>query len=90
LKADRFDYWLSVGALPTEKVRVLISKYGTNGTHRDRQRAAIERLRTNLRQAPPPMAVPRPEKSPKDAPRTESEPAAEQAGSADSGEGGSE
>jgi small subunit ribosomal protein S16 len=27
LKADRVDYWLSVGALPTEKVKVLIDKF---------------------------------------------------------------
>ena len=27
MKTDRIDYWLSVGALPTEKVKVLIDKY---------------------------------------------------------------
>lgn len=27
MKADRIDYWLGVGALPTEKVKVLIDKY---------------------------------------------------------------
>ena len=27
LKADRVKYWMSVGALPTEKVQVLINKY---------------------------------------------------------------
>jgi small subunit ribosomal protein S16 len=27
MKAERIDYWLSVGALPTEKVKVLIDKY---------------------------------------------------------------
>ena len=44
LKAERVDYWLSVGALPSEKVAVLIKKYGTNGTHVDAQKAALERL----------------------------------------------
>lgn len=44
LKTDRIDYWLSVGATPSEKVAVLIKKYGTNGTHIDAQRAALERL----------------------------------------------
>ena len=33
LKAERVDYWLSVGAQPSDKVRVLIKKVGTNGTH---------------------------------------------------------
>jgi small subunit ribosomal protein S16 len=33
LKAERVDYWLSVGAQPSDKVRVLIKKFGTNGTH---------------------------------------------------------
>lgn len=27
MKADRIDYWLSVGAQPTEKVKILIDKY---------------------------------------------------------------
>ena len=44
LKADRIDYWLSVGAQPTEKVAVLIKKYGSQGTHVDLQKTALERL----------------------------------------------
>jgi small subunit ribosomal protein S16 len=44
LKADRIDYWLSVGALPSEKVAVLIKKYGTNGTHTEQQKAALEKV----------------------------------------------
>ena len=44
LKADRVDYWLGVGAEPSEKVAVLIKKYGTNGTHVAAQKAALERL----------------------------------------------
>lgn len=44
LKAERIDYWLSVGALPSEKVATLIKKYGTNGTHVAAQQAALERL----------------------------------------------
>jgi small subunit ribosomal protein S16 len=63
LKADRIDYWLSVGAQPSEKVRVLIKKYGTNGTHVSQQQAAMERLKTSKPQAPPPMVVPRPKKA---------------------------
>ncbi len=44
LKTDRIDYWLSVGAQPSEKVAILIKKYGTNGTHKPQQEAALERL----------------------------------------------
>jgi len=44
LKTERVDYWLGVGALPSEKVAVLIKKYGTNGTHVEEQKAALARL----------------------------------------------
>lgn len=44
LKADRVDYWLSVGAQPSEKVKVLIKKYGTNGSHLDAQQQAKDRI----------------------------------------------
>ncbi|HXV74228.1 MAG TPA: 30S ribosomal protein S16 [Sphingomonadales bacterium] len=44
LKAERIDYWLGVGAQPSEKVAVLIKKYGSKGTHIDAQKAAVERL----------------------------------------------
>ena len=44
LKRDRVDYWLSVGAKPTEKVAVLIKKYGTDGTHVEAQRTALDRM----------------------------------------------
>ena len=44
LKSDRVDYWLSVGAQPSEKVAVLIKKYGAEGTHLEKQRAALERI----------------------------------------------
>lgn len=33
LDAARVDYWLSVGAQPSDAVRVLIKKYGSKGTH---------------------------------------------------------
>ncbi|MHB8972558.1 MAG: 30S ribosomal protein S16 [Pirellulaceae bacterium] len=62
LKAERIDYWLGVGAQPSEKVQVLIKKFGTNGTHLEQQRAALERLKTAKPKAPPPMVVPRPKK----------------------------
>lgn len=55
LKGERIDHWLSVGAQPTEKVAVLIKKYGTNGTHLDAQKEALERLgkRKEYTPAPP-------------------------------------
>lgn len=43
LVADRVDYWISVGAQPSEKVAVLIKKYGSKGTHVEQQKAAIEK-----------------------------------------------
>lgn len=45
LNGERVSYWLSVGAQPTEKVKVLIKKYGANGTHLEKQREALERLK---------------------------------------------
>ena len=44
LKAERVDYWLGVGAQPSDKVAVLIKKYGSQGTHIDAQKAALEKL----------------------------------------------
>jgi small subunit ribosomal protein S16 len=44
LKADRVAYWLGVGAQPSDKVAVLIKKYGPNGTHVEKQKAALEKL----------------------------------------------
>jgi len=44
LKGERIDYWLGVGAKPTQKVGTLISKYGSQGTHLEKQEAAIGRL----------------------------------------------
>ncbi len=44
LKKDRVDYWLSVGAQPSEKCAILIKKFGTNGTHIEAQKAALDQL----------------------------------------------
>lgn len=44
LNGERVDYWLGVGAQPSEKVAVLIKKYGTNGTHAEANSAAMEKL----------------------------------------------
>lgn len=44
LNGERINYWLSVGAKPTQKVGTLIKKYGAEGTHLDAQTEAIARL----------------------------------------------
>ena len=41
---ERVNYWLSVGALPSEKVQILIKKYGEGGTHADQAKAAREKM----------------------------------------------
>ncbi len=43
-RRERVDYWLGVGAQPSEKVAVLLKKYGTDGTHVTAQAAALDRL----------------------------------------------
>ena len=62
LRGDRIDYWLSVGAQPSEKVAVLIKKYGTNGTHLEEQKAAVERLASKRRRPGVPTDLPKTEK----------------------------
>ncbi len=52
LKSDRIDYWLSVGAQPSDAARTLIKKYGTNGTHLDKQKAALDRIKSKRRNQP--------------------------------------
>jgi small subunit ribosomal protein S16 len=44
IDAERVNYWLGVGAQPTEKVAVLIKKYGQSGTHAAQQQAAREKM----------------------------------------------
>jgi small subunit ribosomal protein S16 len=44
LKAERVDYWIGVGAQPSDNVAVLIKKFGTNGTHVAAQKAALEKI----------------------------------------------
>jgi small subunit ribosomal protein S16 len=43
---ERVAHWLSVGALPSEKVAVLIKKYGPTGTHLEQQKSAIDKLKS--------------------------------------------
>lgn len=60
LNTERIDYWLSVGAQPSDKVGVLIKKYGTNGTHASKQAEAAARLEASKPSAPPAVAIPKP------------------------------
>jgi small subunit ribosomal protein S16 len=100
LKADRVDYWLGVGALPSEKVRVLIKKYGTNGSHVAAQKAALERLSAPKTVPDPgaPASLPKPKKGKGEAAAANGDgaPAAEAASPepagvvAEAGEGGAE
>ena len=77
LKADRVDYWLGVGAEPSERCAVLIKKYGTNGTHLAAQKAALERLAQPKTVPDPgePASLPKP-KGKKGAPGENGAPAA--------------
>jgi small subunit ribosomal protein S16 len=58
LKGERIAYWLSVGAQPSDRVRVLVKKYGVGGTHVAAQQAALERIKTTRPQAPAPYIPP--------------------------------
>jgi small subunit ribosomal protein S16 len=74
LKAERINFWISKGALPSENVKVLIKKYGTNGSHVAEQTAALERLKINRPTAPAPWAPP-PKPPEPEAPAAEAAPA---------------
>ena len=87
LNGARVDYWVGVGAQPSDAVRVLIKKYGTNGTHLQQMEAARARLKLPkiVPDAGPPAFVPevkQPEAPPAEpvaepTPEAVSEPAAE-------------
>ncbi|WP_390621121.1 30S ribosomal protein S16 [Stieleria neptunia] len=82
LKSDRVDHWLSVGAQPSEKVAVLIKKYGTEGTHLDAQKEALERLGKRKEYTPAPAEAPKPVA--KEEPAAEAAPAEEAAAEGES------
>jgi len=77
LDGERIAYWLGVGAQPSDKVAVLIKKYGPNGTHLEAQKAALERRKSFKPQAPAPYKP-----APKPQPVAEAAPAAEGEGQA--------
>ena len=82
LNGERVDYWLGVGAQPSEKVAILSKKYGTNGTHVDINKSAVEKLAQ-------PKAVPE-RGEPKFKPQPAPEPAAEETAEAAPEEGATE
>ena len=93
LKGERIDHWLSVGAQPTEKVAVLIKKYGTDGTHLDAQKEALERLgkRKEYTPAPPkPAPAPVAEEAPAEEAPAEEAPAEEAAAAEETTEAAAE
>jgi small subunit ribosomal protein S16 len=57
LNAERIQYWLSVGAKPTENMHILIKKYGPNGTHLAKQRAALDQLAQDRRRREPSLEM---------------------------------
>ncbi len=63
LNCERIDYWISVGAQPSDKVGVLIKKYGSSGTHLQQQKAALAQLaeRRAVPEREAPVFVPKPE-----------------------------
>lgn len=61
LNGERVDYWLGVGAQPSDKVKVLIKKYGSKGTHLEAQKTALARLQVRPT-APPPVPIELPKK----------------------------
>ena len=57
LNNDRIKYWIGVGALPSDRVGILIKKYGAEGTCREQQKTALERL-AQSRKRPGPRSTP--------------------------------
>ncbi len=79
LKADRIEYWIGVGAQPSDKVATLIKKYGKDGTHLDAQKAAIERLGKRKEYTPVAEPVKPAKKKKEEEPKAEAKPAADEA-----------
>lgn len=83
LNGARVQHWLSVGAQPSDAVRVLIKKYGPNGTHLAQMEAARAKLAMPkiVPEAGEPVFVPAPKVEPATeaaAPTAETTPATEE------------
>lgn len=77
LNGERIDYWVSVGARPSDKAAVLIKKYGTNGTNLEAQKAALEKLAAKKAAPAPTGYVPAKKAEEAPAPEAAEAPAAE-------------
>jgi small subunit ribosomal protein S16 len=80
LDHERLKYWLSVGAQPSDNVKIFIKKYGPEGIKLAAQQAARERLAMpkEVPPAPEPVYIPKKEEAVAEAPSEQaSEPAAE-------------
>jgi small subunit ribosomal protein S16 len=73
LKSDRIRHWLSMGAQPSDKVKVLIKKYGPEGTHAEEQRLALARLAQSRRRVAPPQPAAAPAAEPAAEPQDQPE-----------------
>ena len=80
INGERMNYWLGVGAKPSDRVRVLIKKYGPTGTHVKQQEVALAKLKA-------PKAIPEPGE-PKFVLQAEEGAGAGSRGGASSGRGG--
>jgi small subunit ribosomal protein S16 len=58
LNGERINYWISVGAALSEKAKVLVRKYGANGTHLEAQKLALQKIKSVKPQAPAPYKPP--------------------------------
>jgi small subunit ribosomal protein S16 len=74
LNGERIAHWLSVGAQPSDKVAVLIKKYGAGGTHVAAQQVALDRLAQSRRRPEPPPPMPKAERPPKPADEEKAKP----------------
>jgi small subunit ribosomal protein S16 len=75
LNNERIQYWLGVGAQPSDRVKVLIKKYGPGGTHLKENEAAIAQLKAPKSIPDPgaPVFVPKPKKQAEEAPAAPAE-----------------
>ncbi len=71
LNNERVQYWLGVGAQPSDRVKVLIKKYGPGGTHLKEHEAAVAQLKAPKTVPDPgaPVFVPKPKKQAEEAGR---------------------
>lgn len=70
LDHERVKYWLGVGAKPSDRVSVLIKKYGPEGTHLKQREEAITQLKapkTVPDPGPPAVAAVKPKKQAEEA-----------------------